>query len=227
MREKFYVGAMKTEQEWPIARTEYTKFYLNAEDLSLKKEAPAVLASCSYNALGIGSTNNCMTFSYRCEENMDVIGHAKLKIYMQSDGSDDMDVFVNIKKYNESGEEAFFSHYNQFENGAVAYGWIRASHRELKEELSTEFQPVLAHQEEQKLAQGEIVCLDIEILPSGTHFEKGDTLCIAVQGRDFNQYPIEQVYARHDNETINKGRHIIHTGGIYNSYLTIPIVPPK
>jgi len=227
VREKYYEGAIQIEQEWPIARTEYTKLYLNAEDLSLNREPIPEHASCSYNALGIGSTNNRMTFSLKCEETMKLIGHAKLKIYMQADGADDMDIFLNIKKLNKDGEEVLFPHFNQHENGAVAYGWIRASRRELQEERSTEFFPVLAHRRDIKLEKDEIVCLDIEILASGTVFEKGETLCIAVQGRDFNEYPIADIYARHDYETINRGRHIIHTGGQYNSYLLVPIVPDK
>ncbi|MDR1322013.1 MAG: CocE/NonD family hydrolase [Gracilibacteraceae bacterium] len=225
VRQKYYVGFTQTEKEWPIARTKYTKFYLNAEDLTLNKEAPLNPAQCSYNALGVGSTNNCLTFSYKCEESMDLIGHMKLKVYMQADGSDDMDIFLNVKKLNEAGEETRFAYYAQYDDGPVACGWIRASHRELLEELTTEFQPILAHQREQKLEPGSVECLNIEILPSGTRFEKGETLCVAIQGHDFNQYPIDQVYARHDNNTVNKGRHIIYAGGIYDSYLLVPIIP--
>jgi hypothetical protein len=28
-------------------------------------------------------------------------------------------------------------------------------------------------------------------------------------------------------ETNNKGKHIIHSGGKYDSYLQIPVIPPK
>ena len=30
-----------------------------------------------------------------------------------------------------------------------------------------------------------------------------------------------------DYDTINEGKHIIHTGGEYDSYLQVPYIPPK
>ena len=30
VREKYYVGETRTENEWPLARTQYTKYFLNA-----------------------------------------------------------------------------------------------------------------------------------------------------------------------------------------------------
>ena len=37
-RERFYVGSMKAENEWPISRTQYTKLYLDATTGSLKRQ---------------------------------------------------------------------------------------------------------------------------------------------------------------------------------------------
>jgi predicted acyl esterase len=108
----------------------------------------------------------------------------------------------------------------------VALGWLRASHRELDPARSTEYQPVLAHRREQKLKDGEIVPLDIEIWPSGTRFEAGERLRLIIQGRDVKDYAKPRVHARHE-ETVNRGRHRIHTGGGHASHLLVPVVPVK
>ena len=73
---------------------------------------------------------------------------------------------------------------------------------------------------------GEIVPLEIEIWPSGTRFEAGDKLRVVVQGADIYQYPKPTMCDRHE-DTVNRGQHVLHTGGRYDSYLLVPVVPEK
>lgn len=152
----------------------------------------------------------------------------KLKLWMAAEGTDDMDVYVGIQKLDKAGRLVPFAYYAQFNDGPVALGWLRASHRELDRERSTEYQPVHTHRREDRLKPGEIVPLDIEIWPSGTRFEAGEGLRLVVQGSDINQYPKEtaMVYFRHE-ASVNRGRHVIHAGGRYNSYLLVPVVAPR
>jgi len=66
--------------------------------------------------------------------------------------------------------------------------------------------------------------VEIEIWPSCTLFEKGERLCIVVQGIDIYWYPNE----RHTNghtATVNKGEHVIYKGGKYDSHLLVPMIP--
>jgi hypothetical protein len=116
---------------------------------------------------------------------------------------------------------AFWAH---FEDGPVALGWLRASHRELDAELSTTYQPVLRHQRELKLQAGEPVPLDIEIWPSGTRFEAGEQLRLIIQGSDIYKYPQPTMADRHE-DSVNRGLHDIHTGGSFGSYLLLPVIP--
>jgi len=98
------------------------------------------------------------------------------------------------------------------------------SHRELDKEKSTPYQPVHAHRREIKLKPREIVPVEIEIWPSCTRFEKGETLRVLVQGSDIYYYP----YERHTNvhtATVNKDEHVIYTGGKYDSHLLVPVIP--
>ena len=68
--------------------------------------------------------------------------------------------------------------------------------------------------------------LDIEIWPSGTLFEAGETLRLIVQGDDLNRYStqVAPVYFRHE-ASVNKGRHVIHAGGPYDLHLLVPVIP--
>jgi len=87
-------------------------------------------------------------------------------------------------------------------------------------------QPILSHRSEQKLEPGAIVPLEIEIWPSGTRFEAGEKLRLVVQGTDIYTYPKPVMSDRHE-DSVNRGHHVLYTGGRYDSHLLIPDVPQK
>lgn len=223
VRTKYYIGATRFENEWPIARTQYTPLYLDATSLTLRNEPPRKSAEFRYAANNDDDPSRA-TFDFPFTKPTELIGHTKLKLWMRAEGADDMDLFVAIQKLSRAGEIVPFAYYAQFEDGPVALGWLRASHRELDATQSTAFQPVLAHKRELKLTDGEIVPLEIEIWPSGTRFEAGETLRLVIQGRDIYDYPKPSVYARHE-DLVNRGHHVIYSGGAHDSHLLIPIVP--
>ena len=67
--------------------------------------------------------------------------------------------------------------------------------------------------------------VDIEIWPSATKFEKGETLRVVVQGHDIYTDALPRLpFARHE-ETRNQGSHVLWTGGRYDSHLLIPLQP--
>jgi predicted acyl esterase len=82
---------------------------------------------------------------------------------------------------------------------------------------------VLAHTGEAKVSPGQIVETDIEIWPSGTHFEAGETLRLRIQGRDVFRVAKPLLYARHE-DTVNRGTHRIWTGGATPSWLQLPLL---
>jgi predicted acyl esterase len=135
-----------------------------------------------------------------------------------------MDLFVAIEKIDHAGYPVPFAFFGNHDDGPVALGWLRVSHRELDEERSTPYQPFYKHQREMKLQAGEIVPVEIEIWPSSTLFERGENLRIMVQGSDIYTYP-EGGHTNAHAGTVNRGRHVIHTGGRHDSHLLVPIVP--
>lgn len=150
----------------------------------------------------------------------------KLKLWVAAEEAEDMDLFVGIKKFDRRGNEVYFPDFNHIENGQVATGWLRVSHRELDQAKSTAAQPWLKHEKEMKLEAGEVVPVEIEILPSGTLFKKGETLTVVVKGSEVvkgSSTPgLDTRYAH--RELVNKGNHVIHTGGQYDSHLLVPII---
>ena len=105
-------------------------------------------------------------------------------------------------------------------------GWLRASHRALDEEKSTPWQPVHLHTYEEPLEPGVTVPVEIEIWPSSTLFRAGETLRVLVMGQDiYTEIPQPGPAMMRHEETRNKGRHIIRTGGTYDSHLLVPVIP--
>jgi predicted acyl esterase len=96
----------------------------------------------------------------------------------------------------------------------------------LDEQKSTPYQPWLKHQRLLKLKKGEIVPVEIEIWPSSMLFKAGDSLRLVVQGGEIVTSNLMPLRCGHE-ETVNKGEHVIYTGGKYDSHLLVPVIPPK
>jgi uncharacterized protein len=228
VRERYFVGETRPFAGWPVPGTRYQKLFLDAVDGSLRDAPVSRAGSASYSALGSGPGAQRAEFEFVFTEPAALVGHMRLHIVMAADTADDMDVFVGVYKIDAEGKHVPFAFYSFFEDGPVALGWLRASHRELDPQRSTEFLPVLMHKRELKLAPGAKTPLDIEIWPSGTCFAAGERLRLIVQGTDLQKYSKirDPVYFRHE-DTVNIGRHVIYTGEGDASYLQVPLVPAE
>lgn len=255
VRERFYVGRMRSEREWPLARTQYTPYYLDAASGSMSTAPIAVETEVRYNAdryydLEANGGNwspyfreavaqvagklakekpagpRRATFETQFPADTELTGHMKLRLWVEADGSDDLDLFVALDKIDAAGYRVPLAFFGNHDDGPVALGWLRVSHRELDGQRSTPYQPYHTHAREQKLAPGEVVPVDIEIWPTSILFRKGDKLRLIVQGEDIYWYPSEGHTCGH-TDTVNKGAHVIHTGGRYDSHLLAAVVPAR
>jgi predicted acyl esterase len=206
----------RPEKEFPLARTKYTKLYLDASKKALSFEPVATVSKASYDA-NEGTT----TFDITFEEDTEITGFLKAHLWVEADGHDEMDLFLTLQKLDESGE--FLPTLVLGEPHPGAWGRLRVSHRALDPDLSTDYQPVHSHLAEEKLKPGEIVPVEIEIYPLSRIWHKGQRLRLQIAGRYFREGWFEPF--RWDTD--NKGNHVIHTGGHYDSYIQIPVVPPK
>lgn len=173
-------------------------------------------SSASYDA-NTGELEFDMVF----HEDVELSGYMFLRLFVEADGHDDMDLFINIQKADEKGNFLPWTTLNEPHPGA--WGKMRVSARELDPKLSTKFNPVLSGKSVQKLAEGEIVPVDIAIVPSCRIWHKGQKLRIQIAGRYIREGWFEPL----SWDTDNRGRHIIHTGGRFESFLQVPVIPPK
>ena len=222
VRERANVGTLRMEREWPLARTVYRPLFLDARDGILGDHVPAVSAQLSYDpAVPAGRA----VFDYRFKRDTELTGPMKLHLWVETQGADDMDLFVAIEKLDAHARRVPFVFYAMNENGPAALGWLRVSHRALDPERSRPEQPVHSHLAEQLLTAGERLSVDIEIWASATQFHEGEFLRLVIQGRDIPEAGVPNApWARHD-ETRNRGRHVLHTGGSYDAHLLIPEIP--
>ncbi len=224
VRERDGVAVQKPAQEWPVEGTDYRKLYLDAASASLTATAPATGSTIGYDPLDDLAE---ASFDHRFDAPCELVGNIALTLFVSTEAGDDLDLHVALEKYDANGARVPFIHWGTYEDGPMAFGWLRVSRRELDSERSTEAQPVLTNRSEWKLTPGEVVEARIEILPSGTRFEAGEVLRLRIKGRDICNYPKPLLYMRHE-DTVNLGRHVIHTGPGRESCLLVPVVelPP-
>ena len=213
-RDTYFV---KYVDDWPVPNTEYRSLYLNAETGGLQTSQLSNRAQVSYDPL-----SESATFSIYIDEDTELSGNMKLKLWVATTEGDDMDLFVAVDKLDRNVNKIDFFAKMSYMHGPVSLGWLRVSQRGLDEERSTPWQPVLAHEESKPIEPNDVIPVEIEILPSSTMFRAGETLRVTVQGRDI----VEHASLGH-GYPVNQGMHSIHTGGPYDSHLLVPFIPPS
>ncbi|NLY39526.1 MAG: CocE/NonD family hydrolase [Firmicutes bacterium] len=208
----------RPEKEFPLLRTEYVKLYLDASTGLLSPGPVAKESKARYRS---DDEQGKATFTIRFTEDTELTGFMKLRLWVEADGADDMDLFVYVEKLDEQGN--LLSPMVLGHPCPGAQGMLRVSHRELDEEKSTPYKPYLSHRQEQLLHDGEIVPVDIEIWPMGMIWHKGQQLRLTIQG--FGKSWMDDLLPgikMFNYHLRNRGDHIIHTGGKYESYLLVP-----
>lgn len=212
-------SAWRVLDGWPLPDTHRT-LYLDAGLGTLSDTVPEADAG-----VDLDPVTESADFSFTFAEETELIGPASLTLWLSTDSDDDADVFVIARKFAADGREIRFPFNALFDDGPVALGWLRASHRALDEAASTVLVPVHPHTAEEALIPGTPTRLDIEFWPSGTVFHPGERLVVTVQGRDFvKRAPAEGVpplQLLHESLR-NAGRWTLHTGPAHPSALHLP-----
>lgn len=166
------------EDTWPLARTRWTRYYLDPRGLRLTTEDPERSDRVTYEGLGDGLT----FLSDPLTESTEITGPAAAKLYLSAETTD-ADVFVVLRVFAPDLKEVTFHGANE-PHAPVAQGWLRASHRELDPGLSEPYRPFHPHRERRSLAPGEVYELDIEIWPTSIVVPPGYRIGLSVRGRD-------------------------------------------
>jgi len=227
------------ENEWPIARTQWTKFHLHPTAHQLNLEPANTPGRITYDGLGDGVT----FVSTPLDKDTEITGPLAARLFVSS-STTDADVFLVFRVLTPDLREVVFM-------GAIdphtpiAQGWLRASHRKLDPKLSTEYRPYHTHDQKQPLKPGEVVPLDVEIWPTSIVVPAGHRIALTVRGRDYEwQKTTGAKLSNFKNEltgcgpflhndprdrpaSVFGGKVTLHMGPQYQSYILLPVVPPK
>lgn len=207
----------RPEGGFPLARTQYTKYFLNSSSMSLSTDAPSSVADAKFD----GATGG-LCYDITFNEETEITGYMKLHAWVSVEDYDDGDIFVFIKKVNAEGKEVPVNVLDEPHPGA--WGKLRISWRGLDEKRTTRYRPVQAFTGEKKLSPGEVAPIEIAIAPYSRIWHKGETLRLHIAGRYIRDEAwFEQLIWLTDN----KGKIVFHTGGEYDSYLQLPVIPPR
>jgi predicted acyl esterase len=228
----------RTEDEWPIARTKWTKFHLDTSTCSLSTALPKADGSLSYDPTGDGLT----FLSDPVMETTEITGPSAARVFVSSE-TIDADLFAVLRVFDPDDEEVTFQ-------GAldphtpISQGWLRASHRRLDPERSTTGRPFHPHDQHQPLTPGEIYEVEIELWPTCIVIPAGYRIGFTIRGSDY-VYPKLTGEARlgtfknaltgsgpflHDDPRdrppdIFGGSVTIWSGPEHGAHLLVPVIP--
>ena len=229
----------RAENEWPLKRTRWTKFYLNPADMALTTKKPSGLTQLKFAAMGDG----LVFLTPPLAKETEITGPSALKLFVSSSTSD-ADLFVVLRAFTGDLKEIVFQ-------GAIdphtpiAQGWLRASHRKLDKKLSKPYRPYHTHDEAQLLKKNQPVELDIEIWPTSIVVPAGYRVAISIRGKDYeyggasggklsnfkNELkgcgPFLHDDPRDRPPAIFNGTTSLHFGRGRAPYLLLPIIPSK
>jgi hypothetical protein len=243
----------RAEESFPPRRAQRSKLFLKPGGLSRAPKSGETSASHS-------AEDGRTRFVLSVDRDIEISGYMALRLWLEADGSDDMDISVSLRK-----RPGLLARVKTAlpgpPDGNAASGLLRVSFRELDTRRSTPEIPVLAMRRELRLKAGEIVPVDIALSPIALFFRKGDEIELTVSASRYPPYipfvfgeakvpfpadgltfepgrpteirqfsgPAETSATRLATTpppTRNRGRHIVHFGGRYDSHLAIDEVPP-
>ena len=253
---------MQQENEWPVARTEYKRWYFDASPsdwsgdafrddfLSLPLAEPVGDSQASYAAeiplecrtgppaalvpvappaaLELWKTG-IVFISDPVAEDMVFAGYSKATLWVSSTSAD-MDIFVAVRVIDEAGVEVDYTGPTTMglasKNYPLAKGWLKVSHRKKDETRSTAYTVKHTHlkADHAPLTPGEIVPVEVEIIPNTALIRKGCRIRVDIQPYDGFGHGTRHGY---DADFHDGARNTIYTGPNHPSFIQLPIVPQR
>ena len=235
----------RDEPEWPLKRAQYKSLYLSGapsrsvrslNDGSLAWDAPRVaepptvfdypdpkwkLGAVAIGPQGIDPAGRVLTFTTDAlTEDLELTGPAVLELYLSSSNSD-TDVFVRLSDQKPQTDDDRKKGL-QPEFVTISKGWLKASHREKDETLSTPQRPFYTHRNPQALTPGEVVKLEVELLPFSNLFKTGHRLRLEIANGDS---PLTDTLFTHQYSWFKVGRDTIYHDRSRPSRLIVPVIP--
>ncbi|MES3001829.1 MAG: CocE/NonD family hydrolase [Pseudomonadota bacterium] len=253
---------LQEENEWPVARTTYPRWFFDATPADWIGDAhrddfrrlslvpPVTERQVDYSAeiplewrtgmppcflpvkppsvLEIWKTGISF-ISEPVKEDMVFAGYGKAKLWVSST-SEDMDIYVGLRILDDEGREVDYAGPitmgMNVPNYPLAKGWLKVSHRKVDEARSTSYTVKHTHRKSDfaPLRPGEVVPVEIEIIPNTALIRKGWRIRVDIQPFDGVDHGPRHGY----DATYHDGaRNTIYTGRHHEGFIQLPIVPSR
>ncbi|MGE0563101.1 MAG: CocE/NonD family hydrolase [Pseudolabrys sp.] len=223
------------EKEWPLARTQWTKFHLDAADFSLGTSAPARDGTTSYKGFSDGVT----FLTQPLARDTEITGPVAAKLWVSTETAD-ADLFLVLRAFSPDFKEVLFQGSND-PHTPLGLGWLRLSHRKLDKAKSLPYRPYHTHDEIQPAKPNEVYEVDVEIWPTCIVVPKGYRIGLTVRGKDYEYQGDPVVFGpfkpwagvalfTHDDPgdrpaAVFGGNVTLHSGPQRPAHLLLPVIP--
>ena len=236
-------SVMRRSEQWPPATVRERTWFLDAtpsgsvrslNDGSLAEAAPAVASSTTYSypdpgwvagvvgfapggpAAGFDPVRRVLTFTTPpLDEDLEIAGPIRVTLYASST-NEDTDFFIKLSDQAPWEEDGAAN--PPFE--VVSRGWLRASHRALDAETSTDEVPRHRHAHEEPLVPGEIYRFDISLEPQAYCFRAGHRIRLEIVNGDS---AVTEALWTHLYRPDRIGADSIHHDAEHASCLVLPV----
>jgi predicted acyl esterase len=229
---------LRGENEWPLARTQWTKYFLHPDGLHLGPEPPSASMTLSYETGGDGLTFRTPPMP----RSIEITGPVAAKLWLSSQTAD-ADIFLALRLFDPKGREVTFIGSND-PRVPIGLGWLRASHRKLDPDKSLPYRPWHSHDKEWPLQPGQAVELDVELWPTSIVVPPDYQLALSVRGKDYEvdgndvalpnaAYPMKGVgpflHVDPDDRrpSLFVTKNTLHFAKDKLSYLLLPVIPER
>lgn len=233
-------------QSYPVPQTQYAKLFLTGSgELSL--DPPTNLSQMSYlsDFAPTQPDHNAeeLLFAYKFTKPTWMIGYSKAVLYLSAEIAQNLDVFVQLRKMDKSGE--ILQHLNVPVDQLVPpkatpndvpntcflkylgpTGVLRATHTSTRIPSSDpNAWPRYRHDQKDAVVNAnQVYQLEVPIWPSGITFEAGESLVLKVAGHYMSMMEFE--FLNNHLDITNIGRHTLHLGYAEGSHIVVPFVEP-
>jgi predicted acyl esterase len=201
------------ENEWPLRRTQWKKFYLRggevlSEEEPEKDETPDVFQNKPF-LLPLEKVPGINYRTAPLEKDLEATGPIALYLYAALD-QPDATWCVSINDIAPDGSSQL-----------ITKGWLRASHRAIDKERSKPYQPFHPHTESIPVESGKTYEYAIDIRETSNVFRAGHRIELLIRGQDS---PSEDGIWFHLCN-IKETKHTICHDAEYLSHLLLPVIP--
>lgn len=209
-----HVVAVREEQEWPLARTDWRLLHLDGD--GTLRDTPAAPTTVTFSL-----RRDAAAFEYRFREDTELSGPMTLRLRLTTTGARDPRLFVGVEKWADGAPVPFAGSYG-YGRDHVAQGRLRLALRELEAGAGDPHLPEHAFRTLRPVRDGEEVGAVIPLSPSATLFRAGESLRLLIGGRYlqprnplFGHFPTHYQPSRGGKATLLCG----------SSALEIPVIP--